>query len=121
MPSVGVYPLNRNPLDLIKGNLIPRTIIELCCPWAFMRGHGLGIFETAAGPKIGGDSRGAKGVAANPRAHAETTGAALDHAPGVDSVHRFVRQRAGAAGGGAEEGSLAAVADAGRLNIRVDI
>ena len=33
----------------------------------------------------------------------------------------FVGQRAGAAGGGAEEGGLAAVADAGRLDIGVEI
>ena len=46
---------------------------------------------------------------------AEIGGAALDHAPGIDPVHRLFGQRAGAAGGGAEEGALAAVADAGRL------
>ena len=39
-------------------------------------------------------------------ARAEIGGAALDHAPGVDAVHRLVGQRAGAADGGAEEGAL---------------
>ena len=52
---------------------------------------------------------------------AQIGGAALDHAPGVDAVHRLVGQRAGAAGGGAEQGSLAAVADSGRLDIGVEI
>ncbi|MGC1863935.1 MAG: hypothetical protein WA733_23150 [Methylocystis sp.] len=52
---------------------------------------------------------------------AEVGGAALDHTPGVDSIHRLVGQRAGAAGGGAEQGSLAGVADAGRLDIGVEI
>ena len=37
------------------------------------------------------------------------------------AVHRLVGQRAGAAGGGAEEGALAVVADAGRLDIGVEI
>ena len=36
-------------------------------------------------------------------------------------MHRFIGQRAGAAGGGAEQGSLAGVADAGRLDISVEI
>jgi hypothetical protein len=47
--------------------------------------------------------------------------AALNHAPGVDAVHRFVGQRAGAAGGGAEQGCLAGVAETGRLDISVEI
>jgi hypothetical protein len=39
-------------------------------------------------------------MAANLAPRAEVGGAALDHAPSVDPVHRFIRQRAGAAGGG---------------------
>jgi hypothetical protein len=46
-------------------------------------------------------------MAANSDAHAEVSGAALDQAPGVDPVHRFLRQGPGAAGGGAEQWSLA--------------
>jgi hypothetical protein len=38
-----------------------------------------------------------------------------------DAVHRFVGQRAGATDGRTEEGALAAVADADRLDIRVEI
>ena len=56
-------------------------------------------------------------MATDPRARAELGGAALDHAPRIDAVHRLVGQRAGAADGGAEEGGLAAVADARRLYI----
>ena len=63
------------------------------------------------------DARGAEGMATDPRARAELGGAALDHAPRIDAVHRLVGQRAGAADGGAEEGGLAAVADARRLYI----
>jgi hypothetical protein len=53
-------------------------------------------------------------MAADLSAHAELGGAALDHAPSIDAAHRLVGQRAGAAGGGAEEGSLATVTDARR-------
>jgi hypothetical protein len=38
----------------------------------------------------------------------EIVGAALNDAPGVELVHRLARQHAGAADGGAEQGSLAA-------------
>jgi len=86
-----------------------------------VRRHGLRVFQSAAGFEIGGDARGAEGMAADFDARAEIGGAALDHAPSVDPVHRLFRQRAGAASGGAEQGSLAAVADAGRLDISVEI
>jgi hypothetical protein len=86
-----------------------------------VRGHGLGVFQCAASFQIGGDARGAEGVAADPAPCAELGGAALDHAPGVDTVHGRGGQRAGAAGGGAEEGGLAAVANTGRLDIGVEI
>ena len=86
-----------------------------------MRGHGLRVLERAAGFKIGGDACGAERMAADLAARAEIGGAALDHAIGVDTVHRFVRRRAGAPSRRAEEGSLAAVADSGRLDISVEI
>jgi hypothetical protein len=38
--------------------------------------------------------------------HAEFGDTALDHAPGIDPVHRRGRERAGAADGGAEQGAL---------------
>src|SRR5208283_3196659 len=75
------------------------AIIELRRAGAFVRGHGLRVFQGAAGFEIGRDSRGPEGMAADPDARAEIGGAALDHAPGVDAVHRFVGQRAGATGG----------------------
>ena len=56
-------------------------------------------------PKLGPPA-----VAADPDSRAEIDGAALDHAPGVDAVLRLLGQRSRAAGGGAEQGSLAAVA-----------
>jgi hypothetical protein len=61
-------------------------------------GHDLRVLQSAAGFKIGGDARGAEGMAADPGARAELGGATLDHAPGVARCI-FVRQRAGAAGG----------------------
>ena len=41
-------------------------------------------------------------MAANLAPRAEAGGAALDHAPSVEPVHRFIRQRAGAAGRGSD-------------------
>jgi hypothetical protein len=97
---------NRNPLHLVERDLVAGAIVELGGARTFVRGHRLGVLQSAAGFTIGGDARGAEGMAADPGARAELGGATLDHAPGVDPVHRFVRQRAGAAGGGAEEGAL---------------
>ena len=54
-------------------------------------------------------------MAADPHPRAEISRPALDHAPGVNAVHRFIGQHVGAAGGGAEEGAFAIVADAGGL------
>jgi hypothetical protein len=82
-----------------------------------VRRHGLSILQSAAGLEIGGYARRPEHVTPDFYPHAELGGVALDHAPGVDAVHRFLRQRAGPAGGGAEEGRLAGVADAGRLYI----
>ena len=45
----------------------------------------------------------------------------LDHAPGIDTVHRLLGQRAGGAGGGTEEGGFAGIADAGGLYIGIEI
>jgi hypothetical protein len=46
---------NRDPLDLVEGGRIARAVVEFGGAWAFVRGHGLGIFERAAGFQIGGD------------------------------------------------------------------
>jgi hypothetical protein len=57
--------------------------------WAFS--------ERAASLKVGRDSGGPEGVAADLDLHAELGRAALDRAPGVDPVHGRSRERAGAA------------------------
>jgi hypothetical protein len=113
--------LNRNPLDLIERNLVAGAIIELRRARAFMRRHRLSILQSAAGFKICRDPRGSKRMAADADTRAEIGGAALDHAPGVNPAHRLFSQHAGAAGGGAEQGSLAGVADAGRHDVGVEI
>jgi hypothetical protein len=86
-----------------------------------VRGHDLRVLERAAGFEIGGDARGAESMAANPNSRAEIGGAALNHTPGVNAVHRLFRQRVCAANGGAEEGALAVVADAGDLDVSVKV
>jgi hypothetical protein len=52
---------------------------------------------------------------------AEAGSAALDHAPSIDPIHRLLGQDVSAAGGGAEEGGLAGIANPGRLYIGVEI
>ena len=48
-------------------------------------------------------------------------GTPLHHSPGVDAVHAVAGERADAFVGQAEEGSLLVVADAGRLDIGIQI
>jgi hypothetical protein len=115
------YPLNCNPFDLIERDLIASAIVELRRARAFVRGHGLRVLERSAGLEIGRDTRRAKCMTSNLDAHAEIRGAALNHAPGVDTVHRLVGQYVGAAGSGAEERAFAILADAGGLYVGVQV
>jgi hypothetical protein len=80
-----------------------------------MCGHRLGVLQRAAGFEISRDPGGSEGVAADLHARAEIGRTPLDHAPGIDAVHRLVGQSAGAIGSRAEEGGLAAIADTGDL------
>src|SRR5271165_2661793 len=57
---------NRNPLDLVKRDLIASAIIELRRAGAFVRRHGLRILQGAAGFEIGRDAGRAESVAADP-------------------------------------------------------
>jgi hypothetical protein len=77
--------------------------------WAF--------FERAAGFKICSDAGCPERVAADLDLHAEFGRAALDHAPGVDPVHRRGRERARAADGRAEQGALVVAGDGGGTNV----
>jgi len=113
--------LNRNPLDLIQRDPVTRAVVELCRSRAFVRCHGLGVLQSATSFEVCSDARGPKRMTSNPDLHGKPRRAALDHAPGVDPVHRLVRQRAGATGGGAEQGSLAGITETGRLYIGVEI
>jgi hypothetical protein len=98
--------LNHNSFDLIERDFVAGAIVELGRARAFVRGHGLRVFQRAPGFQIGSDARGAESVAADPDPRAEIGGAALNHAPGVNPVHGRGGKRAGAAGRGAEEGLL---------------
>jgi hypothetical protein len=71
----------------------------------FYLGHGLRVFQRAAGFEVGGDL------------HAELGGAALDHALGVDAMHDVAVELAVAAAGGAEQGALAVAGDAGGADV----
>lgn len=82
-----------------------------------MTRHRLRVFQRSAALKVGRDAGRVEGVAADLHPEVQIGGTALDHTPGIDSIHRFIRQFPSAAGGGAEEGGLAGVADAGGLYI----
>jgi hypothetical protein len=56
------------------------AIIELGGARTFVRGHRLGVLQSAAGLEIGGDASGAEGMAADLGARTELGGAALDQA-----------------------------------------
>jgi hypothetical protein len=47
-----LYTSNRNSLHLIQCDLVTRAVIEFGRARAFVRGHGLGVFERAAGFEI---------------------------------------------------------------------
>ena len=81
MPSVRFHPLNRDPLHLIKRYLVAGAIIELGGARTLVRGHRLRVLQRSTGFQIGGDARGAEGMAADPGARAELGGAALDRGP----------------------------------------
>src|SRR5690348_15274723 len=55
---------NLDPLDLIERDLVAGAVVELGGARAFVRGHGLGVFESAAGFEIGGDASRAEHIAA---------------------------------------------------------
>jgi hypothetical protein len=77
--------LNRNPLDLIKCNLVAGPVIELGGARTFVGSHGLRVFEGAAGFELGRDAGCSKRVIADLDLHAELAGGAPDHAPGIDA------------------------------------
>jgi hypothetical protein len=94
--------LDRNPLNLIAGNLFLPPVVKLCGARRGVVSHGLSVFELAAVLEIGGDARCAEGVIADLSFDAGRSGAALDHAVGVLLPHGVVGERAGLAGRRAE-------------------
>src|SRR6516225_1308364 len=111
---------NRNTLDLIERDLIAGTIIELGCARAFMRGHGLRVFQRDTGFEIRSNARRAENVAAELALQASLCRAPPDHLIGIHAMHGAVRKHPGSAGRRAEEGSLAVLADPGRSEILVE-
>ena len=67
-----------------------RYFVELGGAGTFVRSHGLRVLECPAGLEIGRDPRRPKCVTTDFDAHAEISSEALNHAPGVNAVHRFV-------------------------------
>jgi hypothetical protein len=60
------YPLFRSQsLDLIERDHVGRAVVELCGARAFVRCHGLGVLERAAGLQVSGDARGSEGMTAD--------------------------------------------------------
>src|SRR4051794_32166585 len=100
---------NHNPPHFIERNLITSAVVKLGRARAFMRGHGLGIFERATGFEIGGDAGRAEYVAAEPLFEPGFGRAAADHPVGIDAVHRLTGERGGSAARGAEEGAFTVI------------
>jgi hypothetical protein len=108
---------NSDSFHLIEGDLVTGAIVKLGGPGAFMGSHRLGVFERAAGLEISGDPGRAEHVAAKLAFQSGFGRAAADHLVCVDAVHRPVGKDPGSAGRRAEEGGLAAVPDARRIEI----
>ena len=111
----GVLPLLRYPLYLIERDRVASAIVELRRAGAFMCRHGLGVFQRTTSFKISSDAGCTKRMTTDSDLHAKPLCPALDHAPGIDPVHRLVGQRAGATASRAEEGGLGRVANASPL------
>ena len=87
-PSLSAFPAlhdhytNRSvsdPLDFIECDGIAASVIETCCPCAFVAGHGLRDLELAAILEVGGDPRCTKAMGADFRAQPGRLAAALNH------------------------------------------
>src|SRR4051794_14446580 len=111
---------NHNPLHFIERNLITSAVVKLGRARAFMRGHGLGIFERSTSLEIRGDPGSAENMAAELLLEPGFCGAAADHPIGINAVHQLAGQRAGSAARTAEEGAFAIIADAGSGEIFVN-
>jgi len=85
----------RDPIDLIQRDLVAGAIVKLCRARAFVRRHGLSVFECAAGLEIRGDASRAEHVAAELALEAGFGRPSADHLIGVDAVHRAFRQHPG--------------------------
>src|SRR3954465_12037784 len=81
--------LDRNPFYFIQRNLVAGTVIELGRARAFMRGHGLGIFQRSTGLEIGGNASCPEDVAAELLFEPGLGGTAADHPIGIDAMHRL--------------------------------
>src|SRR5437763_5374946 len=81
--SCGYLTSLPNPLYLVLGEPLLRAVVELGRARAFMRGHGLRVFERTAIAEIGGDAGGTKCMIADRRHDAGGGRAPADHAPGV--------------------------------------
>jgi hypothetical protein len=112
--------LNRDPLDLIERDGVVGPVVQLGGARAFVCRHCLRVFERAAGFEIRGDAGRAEHMAAELDLEARFGRAPSDHLIGIDTVHGIFRQPAGLAGGRAEEGGFAVVADAGRGEILIN-
>jgi hypothetical protein len=71
--------LQSDPLDLLLVQPFPGAVIELRGARAFVRGHGLGVFECAAVGQIGGDFRRSERMAADRRRDPRRNGTPADH------------------------------------------
>jgi hypothetical protein len=108
---------NRDPLNLIERDLVTGPIVQLCRARAFLRGHGLGVFDRAARLEIGGDAGRPEDVAPE---LARLGRAPSDHLVGIDAMHRPVGQDSCSARCRAEEGGLVVIADTGHGEIFIE-
>ncbi len=84
--------LNRDPLDLVEGDLVLGPVIELGRPRGLMGGNGLGVLDRAAVLEIGGDPGGPEGVAVGLVGQPRGSSSTLDHPEDIVSGDPLLRQ-----------------------------
>lgn len=113
--------LHPDPFDLIERDLIRAPVVELRCRCAGVVRHSSRLLERAAVLEMGGDPRGPERMIANLGVDAGSRRTAPDHRIGIGLGQGRARKPIGAVPYRAEQRPLVISADAGRIDVGVQI
>ena len=113
---------NVDPLDLVERNLFAKTVVELGGAGGFVPRDPGRDLKVATVSKVLGDPRAAEAVGADLGREPRLAGATLDHLERAQPRHGPFLKRIAAPGPAApEEGPAPVLADAGGLEVGVDV